>query len=40
MKNNLKSVEMSQNLSKPWAIIVHAFWPKMVKNSYFLHLLN
>jgi hypothetical protein len=39
MENDLKGVKMTQNRSKPWAI-VHAFWPKMVKNPGFLHLLN
>jgi hypothetical protein len=33
---NLKGVKMTQNRSKPLAI-VHAFWSKMVKNACFLH---
>jgi hypothetical protein len=36
IENNLKGVKMSQNRSKPWAI-VHAFWPKMIQDGCFLH---
>jgi hypothetical protein len=32
IENNLKGVKMTQNSSKPWAI-VHAFWSKMAKNG-------
>jgi hypothetical protein len=34
-ENNLKGVKMTENPSKPWAI-VHAFWPKMPENACFL----
>jgi hypothetical protein len=36
MGNNLKGVKMTQNRSKPWAI-VHAFWPKITGSACFLH---
>jgi hypothetical protein len=32
IETNLKCVKMTQNRSKPWAI-VHTFWSKMAKNA-------
>jgi hypothetical protein len=32
IENYLKGLKMTQNRSKPWAII-HAFWPKMTENE-------